>query len=232
MIGPDTSSARHNGVTLRRPIRRPFAWALAASVACVAVIWAWRATGAGFAAASMLTNMYLAWIPVALGWGILRIARSRASAAWLAVLGALWLLFLPNAPYLVTDLIHIRDFTSPVTGAIPVGLAIFAVSGVLLFYASVAAVREAAACRGYATLASWIIPVSVWTSAIGMYLGRYLRWNSWDVLTSPLAHLVTLGHHLAGPVSAATAVVFVLLTATGLEAATTVLARLSPEHRD
>jgi uncharacterized membrane protein len=111
-----------------------------------------------------------------------------------AVAFVTWLCFLPNAPYLVTDFIHLQP-----RGGIPLWFDVvlfgsFGATGVLLGYVSVADVQSALAARAGRAVAALVAVGSLLLCGFGIYLGRFLRWNSWDVVTSPLG----LGRQIAG----------------------------------
>lgn len=126
-------------------------------------------------------NLFLAWLP--LGFAYLAL-RSRPAALRL-VFGSMWLLFLPNAPYLVTDLIHLRPAND-----IPILYDV-----VLLFSAALSGVALGAVSlhwmqAGVArALGRWPSHAFVLTTLVaagfGVYLGRFLRWNSWDAILRP-----------------------------------------------
>ena len=133
----------------------------------------------------LLWNLFLAAIPFGLS-AALRLAARPPGARLLLPVGAVWLLFFPNAPYLITDLFHLE----PRPG-VPhwYDLALIlscAWNGLMLAYASLldmhALVRQ---WLGFG--AGWLFAVlALGLSAFGVYLGRYLRFNSWDVLSNPL----------------------------------------------
>ncbi len=130
-------------------------------------------------------NLFLAWIPF--GLAIVIYDRHRAGVRPLSLLplGALWLLFLPNAPYIITDFKHLVP--SPV---VPLWVDIVVIAapawtgmllGFLSLYLVQAVVRSLAGAR-----VAWVTAVAVLgLASFGIYLGRVLRWNSWDVLTDP-----------------------------------------------
>ena len=103
--------------------------------------------------------------------------------AWLAVpLYVPWLLFLPNAPYLLTDFVHLRDKLTIQVWYDTAMLAAYAVSGYMLAIVSLALmhrpVRQALGWR-----AGWVfVVVSLFLTGLGVHLGRAQRFNSWDVL--------------------------------------------------
>jgi len=133
----------------------------------------------------LLWNLCLAWVPVGLAWLALR----PQATPWplRAALGLGWLLFLPNAPYLVTDLMHLR-YRSPMPMQYDVVL-LFAAAlcGLALGLVSLHWMQKAVA----AWLGEWpgrlFALVALGASGFGVYIGRYGRWNSWDVFTRPLA---------------------------------------------
>jgi uncharacterized membrane protein len=130
-------------------------------------------------------NLVLAWIPWLLG---LAAVRARTQVTFVALLPA-WLLFLPNAPYLVTDLLHLRA-RAPVPvwyDALLYGA--FAIAGSALGWTSLSMVRERFAARvGEIRAELAAAAVSVLTG-FGIYLGRFGRWNSWDAWQRPRALL-------------------------------------------
>jgi uncharacterized membrane protein len=130
----------------------------------------------------LVWNLVLAWMPLALAvLLVITYARSRSAVELLAVGGA-WLLFLPNAPYMLTDFIHLgpehKLFDTVVIGS-------FALTAVALGFLSLVLVqlvvtRAAGAMLGWATAI-----FSLFAASFGIYLGRVLRFNSWDVVRRP-----------------------------------------------
>lgn len=138
-------------------------------------------------------NLFLAWIPFALALLLYVRARVGASLRVLLPLAALWLLFFPNAPYLVTDLKHVGGSARVPVLYDVVLLAAGAWAGLLLGLTSLFLVH-AVARRLTNTLNAWALVVGVLAvSSFGIYLGRVERWNSWDVILRPHS----LGHQLA-----------------------------------
>jgi uncharacterized membrane protein len=115
--------------------------------------------------------------------------------------GLLWLLFFPNAPYLVTDLIHLRGYP-PVPLWYDIGMLIsFAWAGCFLAVASLYIMHQI--IRDFAGRAmSWLIVMGmIGLCGLGIYMGRFLRWNSWDVFLYPTEVLSDIAHRLAHPFS-------------------------------
>lgn len=145
-------------------------------------------------------NLFLAWIPLLAALALSRISRK----TWLTmpvagVLFMVWLLFLPNAPYLVTDLIHLSY-----RGGAPVWfdammLFVYAWNGLLLGFVSLWIVQTMARAW-FGQLISWLMVAgSLGAAGFGIYLGRFLRWNSWDVLSNPEALLMDIAHLVLNP---------------------------------
>jgi uncharacterized membrane protein len=145
-----------------------------------------------------LDNQFMAWntmlalVPLALALALFR-DHVRTGVAWWA--GAVaWLLFLPNAPYVLTDVVHLLDDiressdSTFYTGLLPVYGAFFAV-GFGAYVANLHLLRRFVFARGLAP--RWlVIEMGVHAlCAVGIYLGRFVRLNSWDVVTAP--HTVT-----------------------------------------
>lgn len=159
-------------------------------------------------------NLFLAWFPLAFallarqvapphhchgrsGWTLLSIRR------WFTALCGLgWLLFFPNAPYILTDLMHLAG--RPPASMAPLWFDLLlhltvAMTGLLLGFASLA-IMQNLVCGAHGRLAGWSFAVAALAlSGFGIYLGRFLRWNSWDVVGPPLSLLADIGERLAQP---------------------------------
>jgi len=134
---------------------------------------------------NLVWNLVLAWVPLVLALVLYdRVRRGRAGPGALA-LGLAWLAFLPNAPYLVTDFGLLRQIADmPVWFDVAL-LTTFAWTGLLLGFASVYLVQRSVQ-RLAGAVAGWCVAVGALAlSGVGIYLGRELRWNSWDLLVQP-----------------------------------------------
>jgi uncharacterized membrane protein len=144
-------------------------------------------------------NVFLAWIPLVLALVVYDRARSVGVSTTLVAVGALWLLFFPNAPYIVTDLKHVDD-----GGAVPVWYDVILLSsaawaglvlGFLSLYLMQAVVRRLVGA-GWA----WVFVAAVLVlTSLGVYIGRFLRWNSWDVFVRPRSLLEGVAGALVDP---------------------------------
>lgn len=111
----------------------------------------------------------------------------------------LWLLFLPNAPYIITDLIHLKP-RPPVPLWYDLALIIScAGTGLLMGYLSLVDVH-AIIGRKFGTIAGWLVAIgSLLLTGFGIYLGRFVRLNSWDVATDPISVLAEIAGVLRHP---------------------------------
>ncbi|MDB6018312.1 MAG: hypothetical protein JWR19_2801 [Pedosphaera sp.] len=166
----------------------------------------------------LLWNLFLAWLPLVFALGVSRQCRAGTRGRWrLGLLAALWLLFLPNAPYIFTDLIHLNTWFRAHYWVDLSLILLFAFTGFLLGFLSLYLMQSVVASR-VGKAASWLfILVAAGLSGFGVYLGRMLRWNSWDVLTNPLGLTQAIGHWAVHPLNnPGTSIGFPLLFATFL----------------
>lgn len=136
----------------------------------------------------LLWNLLLAWIPVIAALVLEEVDepdRGRSSRPVLAVAAAVvWLLFLPNAPYLVSDLTHF-DSGSATPWLDLARLVSFAWAGCLLAVVSLRAVHRVVLRRAGSPVAWGIVVISAMASGFGVVLGRFSRLNSWQAFTAP-----------------------------------------------
>ena len=157
---------------------------LAASAFCIVlVLYRRHHTGDPFYG-FLVWNLVLAWVPLAFALAAYAKARS-GGGSLVVVLGVCWLLFFPNAPYLLTDFIHLHEsFTTPLWYD-ALMLAAFAWTGLALGFASLY-VMQTIWERATSPALSWVGVVGALALAsFGVYLGRFLRFNSWDALVRP-----------------------------------------------
>jgi uncharacterized membrane protein len=134
----------------------------------------------------LIWNLFLAWLPLI--FAVLaheRYQRSGKLDLRLAALAGAWLLFFPNAPYIFTDLIHLRVYFYGQFWVDLVLVLMCAFTGLVLGFLSLYLMQSVVAGL-FGRLASWIfIAAATGLGGFGIYLGRFLRFNSWDVLMKP-----------------------------------------------
>jgi uncharacterized membrane protein len=161
----------------------------------------------------LLWNLFLAWVPFLISFALYRFRVSSPAALLLG--GAAWLLFFPNAPYIVTDFIHLRRSHSELIWYDAIMIASFAWTGLTLGLVSLRMMQSIVRER-VGRLASWVFaPVVLLLSSFGVYLGRFQRWNSWDAIVRPY-ELLHDARGLVHPSTSTRAVALTVLFATFL----------------
>lgn len=164
-----------------------FALLTSASIVCLSLVTARVAYSDSRRYTSLVWNLFLAWIPFILAF--LAYALSWSRALMYLVIPAfafLWLIFFPNAPYILTDLQHLGDRVSNVPLWYDVIMLIwFSWTGMLLGVVSLNLMQEII-LRQLGRLFSWVFVIAVaGLTSVGLYLGRFVRLNSWDILQDP-----------------------------------------------
>ena len=136
----------------------------------------------------LIWNLFLAGIPYAMSQLIKSNNWIKNTSILLIIALSIWLLFLPNAPYIITDLIHLNHINPNLIWFDALLIFVFAANGLLLAILSMVDVYTILKEKWSNTVALLSIVLISLLSGFGIYLGRYLRWNSWELFTKP--------HHL------------------------------------
>ena len=148
----------------------------------------------------MIWNLLLAIIPVFLAWWLVeRLKKHRWSHSKQLLLTAGWLLFLPNSFYLVTDFIHLRQTFEASLLFDVVLFTSFAVSGLIIGYISLFLVHNELSKRLLQKQAWVIVGLIFLASSFAIYLGRFSRWNTWDILLKPTGLLFDVSDRFLNP---------------------------------
>jgi uncharacterized membrane protein len=158
-----------------------------------------------------LWNLALAWVP----WVAARGLRHARGLPAIVATAAVWLLFLPNAPYLVTDFVHLRARPPVPLWFDVLFFAAFALAGCGLCWAALEEVHGRLARALGRTWAAVAIAAVHPLVGFGVYLGRFDRWNSWDLLVRPRALLSGAVEALGDPRALAFSAAFGLLVGAG-----------------
>ncbi len=135
----------------------------------------------------LIWNLFLAWIPLGAAYVAWALSLGRK---WLYIvtpfIAFIWLIFLPNAPYIITDFKHLADPRLDVPIWFDVMMLMwFSWTGLLLGVVSLYLMQDIVH-REFGRWAGWIMVLTVSIlSSVGVYIGRFIRWNSWDILTDP-----------------------------------------------
>lgn len=146
----------------------------------------------------LVWNLFLAWLPFMISTGFKLLHRKTMLWKKITLLST-WLIFFPNALYIITDLIHLEQdtnipkwfdailiFTSSVVGLIMAFISLFRAEAFLLKQFENVTVNK-------------MIPAILFLGSFGVYLGRFLRWNSWDIVKDPLGLAAEIGERFIFP---------------------------------
>lgn len=143
-------------------------------------------------------NLFLAWLPLVFAYLAIRISH-RTPWLRLPVIGA-WLVFLPNAPYLITDLIWLDGRASTLKVYDAAMFFAFATCGLTAGLVSLRWVQALVEKRAGMWGSRLFVLGALGLTGFGVYLGRFRRWNSWDIVTDPVALLRDIAIRLADPI--------------------------------
>ncbi len=134
-------------------------------------------------------NLFLAWLPWFFSRLLLYLSPRKVSPLILWMVFVTWLLFFPNSPYILTDLFHFK-LRQPVPLWYDLVLILsFAMNGVILGCLSLMDIQVWLSKKLPAAWVWVIVGLALLLGSFGIYVGRYLRWNSWDILLNPLGLL-------------------------------------------
>lgn len=146
----------------------------------------------------LLWNLFLAWLPVVLSLWTARALQQGKSVLTLCLF-VLWVLLLPNTFYILSDFVHLQASGDINVLFDAVLLFSFSAVGFGLGLLSLGIVHIGIR-RLFSEKASLVIVyIIIFSSSFAIYLGRYLRWNSWDIFTNPLGLLVDVSDRVVAP---------------------------------
>lgn len=149
--------------------------------------------------AFLVWNLFLAFVPYLLSYQLL-LKPAWIESKWkFALLFTIWLLFVPNSFYILTDLFHLYD-----SNAVPrwydlMLIFSFAWNAMLLGILSVRQMEKIVQARWQFRNDWFFIYPIMWLNAEGVFIGRYLRYNSWDVVSNPFQLMAEIMHMILHP---------------------------------
>lgn len=147
----------------------------------------------------MVWNLFLAWLPVL--WALL-LVRGLKHYRWLSwgnvLFSILWLIFLPNSFYMITDFIHLGTSTAHTMLYDSVLFLNFALAGILTGCISIYYVHCELAKRLARDTVILMLAGCFLLNGLAIFLGRNLGWNSWDIIINPFLVLSSFGDQLTG----------------------------------
>jgi uncharacterized membrane protein len=148
----------------------------------------------------LLWNLFLAWVPFVLAVWLSRLLRHKAWSSWEGLtLSAAWLAFLPNSFYMISDFIHLAEVSPDYLLFHAVLFTSFILTALALGIGSLYIVHAELRRRisGWAAW-GWVLAI-LFVCSIAIYVGRDLRWNTWDVLVDPAGLLFDMSSRLLRP---------------------------------
>jgi uncharacterized membrane protein len=157
----------------------------------------------------LIWNLFLAVIPFVITNYLISIPKLTKWNLffWFCV----WLLFLPNAPYIVTDLLHLKISTSHFLWLDILVITAFAFNGLILFYLSLKDMRTLLSAFMSRQKVKYLIAIVIMLTGFGVYLGRFLRYNSWEILSNPKYLFIDIINIITQPFSNKEAWLFTIL---------------------
>ena len=164
----------------------------------------------------LLWNLFLAWAPLFFALVARRLALTfsgitKFKQIIIYVTLAFLLLFFPNSPYLITDLTHLAEYNTQILWFDTVGFFIAALAGIATGLYSLYVVHQVLNQLTTSLIAWIIVSASIILSGFGLYLGRFVRFNSWDLFTNPFYLFRKSFQELQNPLAMQTTMVFTLV---------------------
>lgn len=147
----------------------------------------------------LVWNIFLAIIPYLITMYLLDKKKLNKIGFGFAFL--IWLAFLPNAPYIITDLYHLNRSAFQNIWIDTLVISTFAITGMFLFYFSLFQMKNLLLEYFKRKTAKAIIIITIFLSAFGVYIGRFLRYNSWEILSKPFQIFKAIFNMITQPIS-------------------------------
>ncbi len=189
-----------------------FASATSVALVVARIIWSGR-----IYYAFLVWNLFLAWLPMLFALLARENYQRSSGRDWRFVgLAGAWLLFFPNAPYIFTDLFHLTTRLSRYFWVDLSLILLCALTGLVLGFVSLYLMQSVVA-QMLGRAASWVFIACVAAlSGFGIYVGRFMRFNSWDVLFKPRQLYHGIGSWAADPFATSSSLAFPILFGTFL----------------
>ncbi len=150
----------------------------------------------------LLWNLFLAWLPLLFAVRLVTVLQRKLWSSWEAMATSLlWLVFLPNSFYMISDFIHLQDVRRVDVVYDTLMLTSFIYTAVTLGFSSLYLVHLQLRRRFSRRMSTALVALVLLVSSAAVYIGRDLRWNSWDVLTNPGGLLFDISDRLLHPAS-------------------------------
>lgn len=147
----------------------------------------------------LIWNLFLAAVPYIITSLISNREKSKGQLAKIIGVSLIWLLFFPNAPYILTDLFHLRLITDFPKWFDLILIISYAWTGLLFGFLSLLKIEKLYRNYFSINLINLSSSIILFIASFGIYLGRYLRWNSWDILNNPHGLMYDISDRIINP---------------------------------
>jgi uncharacterized membrane protein len=144
-------------------------------------------------------NLFLAFLPWLFSTVLIIYPKLQQKKLALIALVFSWLLFFPNSLYILTDLFHLQMDTSMPKWFDLVLILSFAWTGLMFGFMSLWDIEKIIGNKINKGLMPVVSLFLLFMGSFGIYLGRYLRWNSWDIITEPFYLIYDIGNRILNP---------------------------------
>jgi uncharacterized membrane protein len=150
----------------------------------------------------LIWNLFLAWLPLLFAVRLTAVLKKKLWSSWEGLVTSVaWLIFLPNSFYMISDFIHLQEVQRVDVLYDALMFTSFIYTGVVLGFSSLYLVHLQLRRRLDVTQAAFWAGVTLFICSIAIYIGRDLRWNSWDIITNPGGLLFDVSERLQHPTS-------------------------------
>ena len=145
-------------------------------------------------------NLFLAAVPYLLSSTIKGVGKGKVQKLKLISIILVWLAFFPNAPYILTDLYHLRIITSVPKWFDIILIVSFAWTGLLLGFLSLMKIERLLSTILSQKQIAFFSTSILFLASFGVYLGRFLRWNTWDIINQPIHLFIDITQRISHPI--------------------------------
>ena len=174
---------------------------IGSSIICVLMVALRFLWTSSFGYSFLIWNLFLAWMPLFLALYVRRLETKMKSRFTIAAVFLSWLVFFPNAPYILTDMVHLNPDKSIGYWYDLILILLCAWNGLILGLISLNKMHHFLIRQFKQTVSWFFITGIIVLSSFGIYLGRVQRYNSWDIIMRPGKLFTDILSHIIYPLS-------------------------------
>ncbi len=192
-------------------IKRSTQGLIALTLLCVAFVIVRIVLESNLKFSFLLWNLFLAWVPFFLSNLLLKFHSANKGKIAFIIIFFVWILFLPNSLYIITDLLHLKYYEQKILWFDSLLIFVFGMTGLLIGLFSIENIFVF--IRKYLKKgASWFaIFILYLLAGFGIFLGRYCRLNSWDLFHKPLWFFERVFHQFINPLTYEVTILYALV---------------------